>query len=211
LPKFLFLALAAHPPKFQSTYHHLRSSIHTRTTNAYDLFDLRLALRLVCLPERIKSFAAVLVTDHAVAFQHGLYFALWPALLDCYVRKGGIVILCCDFPFGVTPQDFNDLLNEVDGLGWEVAGCSRSEYVKDLPPGSIRDGLPESYNWNAVTLKAEGMKPGESWYSNARGDSAAAMAKVGEGWLGYVGNVDADDETTKVVLRMCGLPSDEVG
>ncbi len=37
------------------------------------------------------------------------------------------------------------------------------------------------------------------------GETAAALAKVGDGAVGYIGDVNAEDESNVVVLAMCGL------
>lgn len=69
-----------------------------------------------------------------------------------------------------------------------------------------RRRLALRYSQKAVTLS--GVPAGDVIYSGqSRGDddTAVAFGKVGKGYLGYVGDVNAEDESTDVVLAMCGL------
>lgn len=45
------------------------------------------------------------------------------------------------------------------------------------------------------------------WYTEppSSTEAAAAFAKVGNGKLGYIGDVNGEKDTTPVVLAMCGL------
>ncbi|KAK4173213.1 hypothetical protein QBC36DRAFT_314087 [Triangularia setosa] len=149
------------------------------------------ALEMFSYPEAAQTFVAVLITGSGITYEQ--HSPIWHALLDNYVQKGGRVVICCGFPYVVIPRDFDAMLAGVGGLGWRVAGCPWSEYLKDEPKSQVKDSLDDAYNWNAVTLKAEGMKAGESWYSNTEGDSAAAMARVGGGGGSWV------------MLGMCAL------
>ena len=80
-------------------------------------------------------------------------------------------------------------------------------------------GLPEKYSQKAVFLKNVAKEAAVYLPSrDSRIESAVfspepvdceqtpvVLAKVGEGWLGYVGDVNAESESDRVVLAMCGL------
>ena len=80
--------------------------------------------------------------------------------------------------------------------------------------------LPQRYSQKAVFVN--NVAPEDMWYktdddsevqsmvfpptsAKVARETAVALAKVGEGKLGYVGDVNAEDGSNAVVLAMCGL------
>lgn len=100
---------------------------------------------------------------------------------------------------------------KIKGLDWKFVGCLWGEYGRVEVLGQGEDVLFDVVDWNVVKLWVEGMKFGESWYFDLMGDSVVVMVKVGEGWLGYVGNVDVDGDIVRIILRMCGFVELEGG
>lgn len=80
--------------------------------------------------------------------------------------------------------------------------------------------LLQRYSQKAVSVK--NVAPGDMWYktdddsvvesrvfslssANTAGETPVALAEVGTGKLGYVGDVNAEEGSHAVVLAMCGL------
>ncbi|KAF9425103.1 hypothetical protein BGZ94_007833 [Podila epigama] len=136
--------------------------------------------------------SAVLITDEALTANKNS--AVWDAVLD-YVRRGGIAIVMGLFPTTLT----------LNRSVVDVASAKK---------------LPQRYSQKAVF--AESVAPEHMWYktddssvvqslvfaptsANKTGETAVAMATVGRGKLGYVGDVNGEVESNAVILAMCGL------
>jgi hypothetical protein len=65
--------------------------------------------------------------------------------------------------------------------------------------------LPGQYSQKSQFLR--GVQPEAALYTadGILSETAIALATVGAGRIGYVGDVNAEDETTKVILAICGL------
>ncbi|KAF8535384.1 hypothetical protein BDD12DRAFT_855523 [Trichophaea hybrida] len=163
---------------------------------------------------------AVLLTDAAVA--KGTKYENVCNLLSTYVQNGGIVIMCCIFSNFIGPDEFDNWLRQRWGLNWLFSDYHRTTFYLN-PAGenlSHKPGLPNSYSMKAVSLK--GVEERSKIYhptgaSNTQSlvfssqpvkdlsQAAVAYQKVGNGWLGYVGDVNSEKESTAVVMAMCGL------
>ncbi|KAJ5215712.1 uncharacterized protein N7498_002119 [Penicillium cinerascens] len=150
---------------------------------------------------------AVFLTDGALSKPK--YASLWDAVLE-YARNGGT----CQ------PPDIKSFFAKA-GLPWEMAGYHRTTVSLNRQgiPRDVTLALQPSYSQKAIFLK--GVDPSLSWY-NPTSDSTTqsmvfdpesvdtttcpvAMANVGEGKLGYVGDVNGEQGSTLVVLAMSGL------
>ena len=63
------------------------------------------------------------------------------------------------------------------------------------------------YSQKATKLKY--VEAGDALYSADAKQTAVAFAKYGKGWVGYVGDVNGEEGSDKVILAMCGLCVDE--
>lgn len=144
-----------------------------------------------------------------------------------YVRNGGTAVLGAFFTSGVRPNDFDKWIKKAWGLPWEFGQYQRTTVIfqnsANGPPHSHwRNGMPAAYSSKAVFLK--NVAPNESWYASPPGSTSesvvfgptpvkeqtsVAFAKVGNGWLGYTGDVNDEDGTRAAVLAMMGLNVDE--
>ena len=85
-----------------------------------------------------------------------------------------------------------------------------------------RNGLPAAYSSKAVFLR--NVAPSDAWYVSPPGsmseslvlgpepvneETSVAFAKVGDGWLGYTGDVNDEEGTHAAVLAMMGLNTDD--
>lgn len=137
-----------------------------------------------------------------------------------YVRSGGTLVFMGLFSSFTRPSDM-ELLFSKFGLPWASGDYHRTTFALN-PAMKLLDtsGLAQSCSQKALHVR--NVQHGDAVYlpsSESRTESAvflprpvadrtqtpAAFASVGEGKVGYVGDVNNEDDTTAVVLRMCGL------
>jgi hypothetical protein len=161
--------------------------------------------------------SAIFITDP------GLLKAANSAILErvvSYVRGGGTAVIGGLFSGFVQPLDLGDWFRSQWGLLWQYAEYHRT--TVHLNPHAQRVpqlGLPAAYSQKAVFLKNVGSNA--SWYlplDDSMTESHAfppqsvddrqtpvAFTALGYGWLGYIGDVNAEQGSDAVVLAMCGL------
>ena len=162
-----------------------------------------------------QNFKAVLVTDEALTTtKHAL---VWQAILE-YVRAGGTAI--CMGMFSSYARNMGRFFEKA-GLRWDQGEEHRITVFlnKGRVPQDVQQILPASYRLQAVFLTF--VSPAQAWYrptekyiqetqvAEAGAVSSyeypVAMAKIGDGNLGYVGDVGAEAGSDSVILAMCGL------
>jgi hypothetical protein len=82
---------------------------------------------------------------------------------------------------------------------------------QDAVGNGLAASLPACYSQKAVFLK--NVEDAAAWYRPSKdsvieslmAQTPVALAKVGEGKLGYVGDVNKEEGSDAVVLAMCGL------
>ncbi|KAK1834756.1 hypothetical protein QBC39DRAFT_342776 [Podospora conica] len=148
--------------------------------------------------ENIPS--TILITDAAITRQR----AVFKLVANCLAR-GTTVVLCGLFSSMVNVNDFRCFMAEL-GLTWTFGSYARStvslsQYYTEI---QTRSGLPKSYIQKAQFVKTPDRSP--IWYAGKNsGEGAVAFAKVRQGRLGYIGDVNGEEESTAVVMAMCGL------
>lgn len=137
-----------------------------------------------------------------------------------YVRAGGILLFMGLFSSFSRPPDIETLFSRLD-LPWKSGDYHRSTFKLNREMTHFnKSGLAPSYSQKALHLAnvtlddAVYLPTNESVVeSNVFGprrvgdrtQTPAAFARVGEGRVGYVGDVNNEEETTPLVLGMCGL------
>lgn len=137
-----------------------------------------------------------------------------------YVRSGGVLIFMGLFSSFTRPPTIKTLFSRFD-LPWESGSYHRSTFKLNREMTHFeKSALEASYSQKAlhlsnVTYDDAVYLPGDESVveSNVFGprrvtdrtETPAAFAKVGEGKVGYVGDVNNEEETTTVILGMCGL------
>lgn len=163
--------------------------------------------------------AAILITDAALSNEKSKA-PVWDAVLN-YVRQGGTAVVMGHFSSFAQPLKIGPFFQKA-GLPWESGDYHRTDTALNpsVVPEGMAERLPREYSQKALAVK--NVAPGDVWYAakpdsviqsavfspdNAHrpGQAAVAMAKVGEGKLGYLGDVNAESESQTVVLAMCGL------
>jgi len=160
--------------------------------------------------------SAILITDEALTTRE--HAQVWDTVLN-YVREGGIAVCMGSFSSFVNFLDIKPFFAKAD-LQWDVGVYLRETVT--LNQGAVGIGLsaslPACYRQKALFLK--NVEDAAAWYSYRptseedsedsdigylKGQTPVALAKVGEGKLGYVGDVNKEEGSDTVVLAMCGL------
>lgn len=165
----------------------------------------------------VNKPAAVLSADESLTISTRLTLAHEAA---SYVRSGGTLIFMGLFSSFVRPTDMELLFSKFD-LPWAVGNYHRTACALN-PTMTLLDtaGMASSYSQKAVHVKnvqqsnAVYLPTSESRIESAvfapssvedRTQAPAAFSSVGEGKVGFVGDVNNEDDTPTMVLRMCGL------
>ncbi|KAF3764088.1 hypothetical protein M406DRAFT_339791 [Cryphonectria parasitica EP155] len=165
---------------------------------------------------------AVLITDAVLANKKNTGKRVWDAVL-AYVRRGGTAVVMGHFSSFVKPLNVKPFFEQA-GLPWEAGVYHRTTtslnrtVVAEMLTAVGK--LPQSYSQKALAVK--NVAPEHVWYASSPdsviesavfapdnahtpGQAAVALANVGEGRLGYLGDVNAEAESNAVVLAMCGF------
>jgi hypothetical protein len=136
-----------------------------------------------------------------------------------FARNGGIVVLGGLFSSSIRPSDLRRYFKKWD-LSWKDGSYHRTTVALNQTAGGVpRSELPSSYSQKALFLanvdsNAAWYLPTESSVVESRvfppgpvatSETPVAFTKVGNGWLGYIGDVNAEEDTDAVVLGMLGL------
>ena len=143
-----------------------------------------------------------------------------------YVTNGGRMIVgFSEFLNRLTLPQFAPFFRHWD-LPWEVGAYHRSTFA--LNPAGIPHPLRPKKLFEAYSMKSTSLKnvqPKDKVYlpvSTSRvedrsgnlgepltgallNECPAAWTRVGQGYLGYVGDVNDEEESTRLVLEMCGI------
>ncbi|KAJ7504537.1 hypothetical protein B0H11DRAFT_1852989 [Mycena galericulata] len=168
---------------------------------------------------KTKKPSAVLAIDGAIS-KEGNADVLQQLIQ--YTREGGIVVCCCNFSNGVNylaaaqffaqwslPWDAGSYFRTAVHLNSSVAAIS----LQDLSPSySIKSlslvhvqPLHAVYNPSSSSvIQSHVFTPDRLPVDPA--ESPCAYAPVGRGYFGYVGDVNNEEDSTRVVLAMIRLP-----
>jgi len=140
-----------------------------------------------------------------------------------YVRKGGLIIVGLHFPNFVTMDAFDGFFNETFDLPWTRGGYDRTDFQlnhsSSLPSGITKNGLPGPYSMKA--LRVNNARPHEKIYIPVedamtqslvfpasyvnQAQAAVVGSKIGDGYLVYIGDVNAEKGSFDVILSLCGF------
>ncbi|KAH7002680.1 hypothetical protein B0J12DRAFT_692532 [Macrophomina phaseolina] len=151
--------------------------------------------------------AAILVVDASITEQGN------QKVLDKlkeYVVCGGTAIFCCHFSSFVQFSDLDTIFYSHFGLSWKAGSytratlCINSTATEELPS---ERRLTSTFSQKALHLMHVGHHSALYLTDEfiCRSQTPIAWASVGRGQVGYVGDVNAQEETTEVILAMCGL------
>jgi hypothetical protein len=138
-----------------------------------------------------------------------------------FARNGGTVVLGGLFSSFIRPSDLHTYFNSKWGLPWKAGSYHRTTVTLNrLAEGLPGGNLASSYSQKAVFLANVDSKA--AWYLPTEdsvieshvflpepvansSETPVVFTKVGKGWLGYVGDVNGEEDTDAVVLGMLGL------
>ncbi|KAI0449707.1 hypothetical protein F5B21DRAFT_493511, partial [Xylaria acuta] len=143
--------------------------------------------------------------------------------MDYVKNRGGIAIVGGPFASFVGPNELNSWIGRRWRMPWRVGQYRRTTTVllQDTHVGleaTTRAHLVPSYRSEAWLLKH--VPSSDSLYASPEDASsepevfgpvpvgaqtAIAFGKCGQGWLGYIGDVDNQEGTAEVLLAMMGL------
>ncbi|KAK2879543.1 hypothetical protein FQN49_000763 [Arthroderma sp. PD_2] len=161
---------------------------------------------------------ATLITDPSITETR--YSAVLEKVIT-YARNGGTVIFGGLFSTFVTPDRLDRFFDFSWGIPWKYGDYHRTTvYVNVHCQGMETKGLPASYSQKAVFLK--NVSPECAVYSPTKNSVTESLvfasqpvgdlsqkpvvfAAYGQGWVGYVGDVNGEEGSHAAVLAMCKL------
>ncbi|PBK80460.1 hypothetical protein ARMGADRAFT_1003104 [Armillaria gallica] len=129
--------------------------------------------------------------------------------LVSYTKDGGLVVFGGLFSSFIRPPEMDKFWSTSWGVSWKMGDYQRKMFHRQEGNDTVKSskGLPASYSMKAVHLK--GINSAAAVYKNRdqHGELQAPVVrmKFGAGYLGYLGDVNAEEESTDVVLAMLGL------
>lgn len=200
-PEILLISLDSQP-WFDDMYSNLLGLLYDRTC-------VRHAGEAMSALDYLRSDepVAVLVTDPGIT--HHKHRQVLERLIE-YVSDGGTAIFCGLFSSFIQPSDLDAFFCVHFGLPWKYGHYRRTSFR--LNPGvaaTMASGtrLPHAVEPKAVHLS--GVKQHAALFvprdDECHTQTAVAWASVKQGWVGYVGDVNTEEETDRIILSMCGL------
>lgn len=139
-----------------------------------------------------------------------------------YARAGGTVVMSYCFSSNMRMDEMTDFWKKVWDLPWEPASYHRTDLTLNESASTLRGqvaALPKVYSQKALCLRK--VKREHSWYLSTedsvtqsavfspervnQNETAVAFAPVGQGHVGYTGDVNMEVGTHLVVMRMFRL------
>ncbi|KAL1878350.1 hypothetical protein Plec18167_004422 [Paecilomyces lecythidis] len=139
-----------------------------------------------------------------------------------YVRSGGVLIFCCLFSSFVNRATFNKFMRSKLSFPWEFGEYhrvtvnlnERAALSSAANHHITRERLPQAYSQKAVHLKNVDnalslyLPDRESALDVAfynRDQTPVAFQNLGQGSVGYIGDVNGEEGSDQVILAMCGF------
>lgn len=194
------LLVSLEPPfPFEDMYADLLTAISSKASIIEGTTSTAV-LQVLSDTEKLASLAGVLVTDTGVTQKKHKNVA---AKLVEYARAGGVVIFGFTLPTFIRPLDANLFFSSQLGLDWKFGSYHRE--VFRLSKAMTRFVGLKEYSMKAVQLKD--VPPASRLYVSGQdaNQSAVAFEQVGTGYLGWIGDVNTEEGSTRLVLAMCNL------
>ncbi|KAG7453095.1 uncharacterized protein BT62DRAFT_959370 [Guyanagaster necrorhizus] len=197
---FILLISLENEPFFEDIHKNLLTALRSK----------RRVVQALSADEAIQSLASpdltgVFVTDPGIIRKK--HNRVLTKLVN-YTKDGGLVVFGGLFSSVIRPPEMDKFWSTAWGISWRM-GSYRREMFYRQGNDTLKSSkcLPASYSMKAVHLK--GINSAAAVYKNRdqHGELQAPVVrmKFGMGYLGYLGDVNAEDESTKVVLAMLGL------
>lgn len=144
--------------------------------------------------------------------------------LGSYARSGGIVVFAMMFSNSIRMDALSALFAKTFGLPWTNGHYFRTTHaVNPAFFGAFRESLPPAYSMKALFVDGvEGNQlvyvPAEGAVTESRvfpvkpvidkGEALIAVAPVGDGFVGYIGDVNNEAGSQRVFFSMVGAGKD---
>ncbi|KAF9485618.1 hypothetical protein BDN70DRAFT_533975 [Pholiota conissans] len=148
---------------------------------------------------------SVLITDPGITKK--LYARVVQKLVE-YTKSGGRVVIAGLFSGSIGPLDFNKFIKASWDLDWTFGSYFRSTFSIN-PTNQLvhaNPSLHKSYGMKAVHIA--NIEPEMAVYKQADApakEAPAVCASVGRGLLCFLGDVNAEEQSTNTVLAMLGV------
>lgn len=210
---FVLLLSLSNPDLLASTNEHLISALRSKVS-VIQALNAQKALQYLA----DTNLKGVFVADEGIIKRKNS--EVFSSLIG-WVNAGGVAVLGALCPSFLSGPEFDRFFNKW-GLPWKRGDYHRTTFV--LNPlihqfSSHSANLPTSYSMKAVHLK--GVEAEDVLYTpsaDSRVEShvfapepvdlshvPAAYTRIGDGFLGYIGDVNAEEESTSVILAMLRL------
>ncbi|KAJ5712833.1 hypothetical protein N7493_009301 [Penicillium malachiteum] len=215
LPRVLLISLSRESSFFGDLYGELLTGIRRAKATMQEAKSPEAAIHVL---RTNPAPVIIIITDQALTLKEHAH--VWNAILTS-VRQGSTAVITGSFSSFARPSDLKPFFSKA-GLPWEAGTYMRTTVAlnPEAPGTDLARHLPLKYSQKALFLK--NVAPSESWYmtnadsvleshvfapqsANTPGESPIVLGRVGEGRLGYVGDVNGEDSTQVVVVAMCGL------
>ncbi|KUJ09770.1 uncharacterized protein LY89DRAFT_276931 [Mollisia scopiformis] len=159
----------------------------------------------------VQTPSVVLITDHGIHKEENEEIL---QRIVSYVRAGGTVVVGFFFPYNTNADQFEAFF-EAFGLAWTMGAYTRAECWPNvgcnIENRAVFGNMPSNYHTKAVYV--HGAKADEKIYvdpfdlppDSDRTEAIVARAKVGQGWLVYMGDVYFGEEFQDILLKLCGI------
>ncbi|KAJ7077890.1 hypothetical protein B0H15DRAFT_861325 [Mycena belliarum] len=140
-----------------------------------------------------------------------------------FTKGGGIVVCCCNFSNGLNYRAGSEYFSRW-GLPWDAGSYFRTTvhlHALKSVPGLSFEGLSPSYSLKSLSLVH--VRPEHAVYNPSSSslveshvfeadklpvdpaESPCTYAAVGQGYLGYIGDVNGEEDSTRTILAMIHL------
>lgn len=150
----------------------------------------------------LSDVSAVFVADAGIVEKKNL--SLLKSLVG-FAKGGGRVIFGGLFPSFIRPNELNTLLATSWQVPWKTGDYLRTDFIANTAVKIPLPNIAKSYSMKALHLDRVG--PDQRVYlgNNSPTQSPATITSIGTGVLGYIGDVNMEQETTTLILAMLGL------
>ncbi|KAK7438433.1 hypothetical protein VKT23_018046 [Stygiomarasmius scandens] len=191
---------ALHSAEFNTRHAHLLSNIQSRTNLMPDSHPYKLG--------DTSKISCILINDPEVLRPENKPYI--DSVVE-YVRGGGRVVFAGMFSSLVNAPTLDEMWKRIFGLPWKMGSYYQSEV--ELSKESVLEkantslGLKQTLSMKAVHLRDAGA--GDTVYcpkgKNYDREAPVLFARMGEGYVGYVGDVNGEEDSTDITLAMLGL------
>jgi hypothetical protein len=140
-----------------------------------------------------------------------------------YVQSGGLAIAGLHFPNFTSPDELENFFTSAFELPWRSGDYHRTEFEFNrscaLPYGVMPSSLPGPYSMKTLHIKDARLDekifvPVRNAHTQSHvfppapvdpTQAAVTGAKIGNGYVVYCGDVNAEEGSDKVILALCGL------